>query len=132
MTSELLTSRSSVSDRSDEPAFAAADRVVPTLRLLADPARMRILQLLRGGERNVSRLCEDLGLSQPTVSHHLGLLRSAGLLQTRRAGKEVHYSLDARHAKVEAGDRRLRIVTDGLEVYVQAAAEAPASTAISA
>ena len=80
---------------------------------------MRILQILRDGERNVSRLCEDLGLSQPTVSHHLGLLRTAGLLQTRRAGKEVHYSLDARHAKVDPADKRLRIATDGLEVSVE-------------
>jgi len=118
MSSDLLTSRSAPSDVPVDPAFAAADRVVPVMRLLADPARMRILHLLCTGERNVSRLCDVLGLSQPTVSHHLGLLRSAGFLQTRRAGKEVHYSLDARRVQTESGERRLRILADGLEVLV--------------
>jgi DNA-binding transcriptional ArsR family regulator len=64
--------------------------------LLGDPTRVRIVLLLCRGELNVSRLCATLGLPQPTVSHHLGLLRRGGLLTTRREGKSIHYSLDGR------------------------------------
>jgi DNA-binding transcriptional ArsR family regulator len=64
--------------------------------LLGDPTRVRILLLLCKGELNVSRLCATLNLPQPTVSHHLGLLRRGGLLQTRREGKAIHYALDGK------------------------------------
>ena len=64
--------------------------------LLGDPTRVRIMLLLCRGEMNVSKLCETLGLPQPTVSHHLGLLRRGGLLRTRREGKSIHYALDGR------------------------------------
>ena len=64
--------------------------------LLGDPTRVRIMLLLCRGELNVSRLCQVLGLPQPTVSHHLGLLRRGGLLTTRREGKSIHYALDGR------------------------------------
>jgi len=64
--------------------------------LLGDPTRVRIMLLLCRGELNVSRLCQVLGLPQPTVSHHLGLLRRGGLLTTRREGKSIHYALDSK------------------------------------
>jgi DNA-binding transcriptional ArsR family regulator len=61
--------------------------------LLADPTRVRLLLLLCDGEQNVSSLCAALGLPQPTVSHHLGLLRRGGLLVGRRDGKSIYYGL---------------------------------------
>ena len=64
--------------------------------LLGDPTRVRIMLLLCRGELNVSRLCQVLGLPQPTVSHQLGLLRRGGLLTTRREGKSIHYALDSK------------------------------------
>lgn len=64
--------------------------------LLGEPTRVRILLLLCGGEHNVSHLCELLRLPQPTVSHHLGLLRRGGLLTSRRDGKSIHYGLDGK------------------------------------
>jgi DNA-binding transcriptional ArsR family regulator len=64
------------------------------MRLLSDPTRIRVLGLLRPGEMNVTALCGELDLAQPTVSHHLGLLRSAGLVRTRRDGKQIFYSLN--------------------------------------
>ena len=67
------------------------------MKLLSDPTRLRVLALLRPGEMNVTTLCERLGLAQPTVSHHLGLLRSAHLVQTRRAGKSIYYSLNPQY-----------------------------------
>lgn len=63
-------------------------------KLLSDGTRLRILMLLAKGERNVSSLCEELGLPQPTVSHHLGLLRMRNVIANRRNGKQVFYGLD--------------------------------------
>ena len=83
-----------------EPLMDLNDQEVVALSrmfgLLGDPTRVRILLLLCGGERNVSKLCEMLGLPQPTVSHHLGLLRRGGLLTSRREGKSIHYGLDGK------------------------------------
>ena len=62
--------------------------------LLSDPTRVRILQRLQQRPHNVGELCRRLGVAQPTVSHHLRILRGGGLIVSRRAGKEVHYSLD--------------------------------------
>jgi len=64
--------------------------------LLSDKTRLSILLLLSKGERNVSGLCEELQLPQPTVSHHLGLLRIHNLIDNRRSGKQVYYGLNGR------------------------------------
>lgn len=83
--------------------------IAALMRLLGDATRIRILSLLKHGEKNVSTLCGDLDLAQPTVSHHLGLLRTAGLLVTRRAGKQVYYSLNATHILANEVDGSLSI-----------------------
>src|SRR3712207_7996594 len=75
-------------------------------KLLSDGTRLRILMLLAKGERNVSSLCEELKLPQPTVSHHLGLLRMKHIITNRRHGKQVFYGLNG-HVKT-ATDRMLR------------------------
>ena len=69
--------------------------LVGLFRLLSDQTRLNILLILAKGERNVGSLCDELGLPQPTVSHHLGLLRSRNLLQNRRMGKQVFYGLSS-------------------------------------
>jgi DNA-binding transcriptional ArsR family regulator len=63
------------------------------MHLLSDGTRLRLLLLLCGGESNVSDLCDRLVCSQPAVSHHLGLLRMGGVVETRREGKHVYYRL---------------------------------------
>jgi DNA-binding transcriptional ArsR family regulator len=64
-----------------------------TLRLvhkaLADVNRLRIVQRLAQRDASVTELIEHIGLSQPLVSWHLGRLRAAGLIETRRAGRET-------------------------------------------
>ena len=61
---------------------------------LADPTRRRILALLHeGGERCVCVLYETLDLPQPKVSRHLGVLRAAGIVATRREGLWIHYRI---------------------------------------
>ena len=64
------------------------------LDALADPARQDLVQLLARDELNVSDIADRVTLSRPTVSHHLGILRRAGLVRTRKAGREVFYRLD--------------------------------------
>lgn len=68
--------------------------LVGIFRLLSDKTRLNILMMLANGERNVSSLCEELALPQPTVSHHLGLLRMQNLITNRRSGKQVFYGLN--------------------------------------
>lgn len=64
------------------------------LVLLADSTRLRILKLLRRGEKNVTKIVEALKLSQPTVSHHLKKLEEAGLVLKRRYKRWVFYQVN--------------------------------------
>lgn len=72
------------------------EQLTSLFRLLSDKTRLNILTLLSSGDRNVSSLCKDLNLPQPTVSHHLGLLRMNNLIANRRDGKQVFYGLSHR------------------------------------
>src|SRR5438874_5749642 len=88
------------SRKSAAPALPITDRTLTGLtqvfKLLADESRLRILlTLAREGEMHVSALCAMLNQSQPAVSHHLTLLRMAGLVGFRRDGKFNFYRLDA-------------------------------------
>jgi arsenate reductase/ArsR family transcriptional regulator len=60
----------------------------------ADPTRVRILEVLEGGEMCVCQVIAILSLGQSTVSKHLFLLRAAGLIKDRRDRKWVYYTLD--------------------------------------
>jgi DNA-binding transcriptional ArsR family regulator len=57
----------------------------------------------------VSSLCDELRLPQPTVSHHLGLLRMSNLITNRRDGKQVFYELDGRVDARDAGTLQVTI-----------------------
>ncbi|KPK41673.1 MAG: hypothetical protein AMK72_14985 [Planctomycetes bacterium SM23_25] len=70
--------------------------------LLSDATRLGILQLLAKGPRNVTALCKGLRLKQPTVSHHLGLLRMGRLVNGTRQGKSVVYATDKTNLKALA------------------------------
>ena len=70
--------------------------------LLSDPTRLGILAQLAKGPKNVTALCKALGLKQPTVSHHLGLLRMGRLVVGTRQGKAVVYSTDKANLKALA------------------------------
>jgi ArsR family transcriptional regulator, cadmium/lead-responsive transcriptional repressor len=66
-------------------------------QVLADPTRVRIVELLLDGEKNVSELVAALGIPQGRVSAHLACLRWCGFIGTRREGKYVYYRVtDAR------------------------------------
>jgi ArsR family transcriptional regulator len=70
--------------------------------LLSDPTRLGILKMLSGGPKNVTALCKALGLKQPTISHHLGLLRMGRLVVGTRKGKSVVYVADGASLKALA------------------------------
>jgi DNA-binding transcriptional ArsR family regulator len=63
------------------------------LRILSSSRRLEILHRLAEGPVEVSRLADELGLSQPNVSQHLAVMRSAGLVEAERDGREVRYRL---------------------------------------
>lgn len=70
------------------------ERAVETLRFLSDKNRLRILSALTHAETCVCDLIEELDLAQPLVSYHLGKLRKAGLVRSRREAQWIYYSLD--------------------------------------
>ena len=74
-------------------------------RVLGHPARVRILELLREGERSVGALQTELGLESGTTSQHLSALRRVGLVESRREGTSVYYRAtgDEVFALLEAG-----------------------------
>lgn len=98
------------------PADAAADDVIARegavsdveaedlaslFRLLGDPTRTRILYALAAaGELCVSDLARTVGSEESTVSHALRLLRTAGVVRSRREGRNVHYRLDDSHVRM--------------------------------
>jgi DNA-binding transcriptional ArsR family regulator len=78
-------------------------------KALADVNRLRIVRRLADGEASVAELIAHVGLSQPLVSHHLKRLRVAGLIETRRVGRETVATLRA-EAFGEVAERERRIL----------------------
>jgi ArsR family transcriptional regulator len=71
-----------------------AESLARALKVLADPARLRLLSLIQsqpGNEACVCNLTEPLGLSQPTVSHHLKVLLEAGLVEREQRGSWAYF-----------------------------------------
>jgi len=93
---------------------ASADQLAAALKVLGDPARLKLLSLIAARpdrEACVCDLIEPLGLKQPTVSHHLRVLHDSGLLERERRGTWVYY----------------RVVPGPLEVLRSVLAPAPAA-----
>ncbi|MFC4018352.1 ArsR/SmtB family transcription factor [Micromonospora sp. GCM10011542] len=86
-----------ISPLAGEPIERAdAERLAGVLKAFADPARLRLLSLIQSspeGEASVSDLTAPLGLSQPTVSHHLRVLTEAGLLEREKRGVWAYYRI---------------------------------------
>ncbi len=75
---------------------AAAAELAPVFKALGDPVRLRLVSLIgarQGGEVCVCDLTSAFDLSQPTISHHLKVLREAGLIDSERRGTWVYYRL---------------------------------------
>jgi len=75
---------------------AAAEQIARNLRAMADPTRVQILSLIvesTGGRRPVTELADELGLTQPTVSHHLRIMADEGILERSQEGRQAWYSV---------------------------------------
>ncbi len=70
-----------------------AEMIAARLRVIGDPTRIRILDLLRDGELSVTQLTENLGTSQQNASKHLGVLLQAGIVARRKEGNSSIYSI---------------------------------------
>jgi DNA-binding transcriptional ArsR family regulator len=86
-------------DMEKKPAFKCAtspevNELSETLKVISDPNRLRILCALFSGEKCVCEIEEGLAISQPLASHHLGVLKEAGLVEVRKDGTWSYYSLD--------------------------------------
>jgi ArsR family transcriptional regulator len=83
-----------------DPEMLTTETLAGRLRLAAHPVRLRILaELVRHRARCVCDLAADLRVEQPAVSHHLGVLRTAGLVLPRREGPRVEYEIETRAAE---------------------------------
>jgi DNA-binding transcriptional ArsR family regulator len=72
-------------------------------RALADPTRRQILQDLRGGERAAGEIAAGFSISGPSISRHLTILKSAGLVTERRQANKIYYSLVEERLAVSVG-----------------------------
>jgi ArsR family transcriptional regulator len=82
------------------------------LKAVADPDRLKIIQCLQGGPKAVGEICRELNAAIANVSHHLKLLKSAGLVCNRKKGRFVFYSLDKKFLR-QASESKLNILDFG-------------------
>ncbi|MDJ0752191.1 MAG: metalloregulator ArsR/SmtB family transcription factor [Ardenticatenaceae bacterium] len=71
--------------------------ITNTFKALGDNTRAQIVYLLTQEELNVNTICQTVGVSQSTVSHHLAKLRNIRLVKYRRQGNQIFYSVDDSH-----------------------------------
>lgn len=83
-------------------------RCLELFRALADATRQDILELLEEHEKNVNEICREFeDMTQPTISHHLQILKRCDLVGTRRKGKMIYYSINK------------RVLRNGFEEFIQ-------------
>ena len=87
-------------------------------KAFCDENRLRILELLRSGEKCACVLLDDLHITQSTLSHHMKILCDAGVVQGRKEGKWVHYSIDC-----EGADRAVALLKQQLKIDTQSQSE---------
>lgn len=81
---------------------------IELFKALGDATRQDILELLEDHERNVNELCEACeNITQPTISHHLQILRHCNLVVRRRKGKMIYYSINK------------KVLRNGFEVFIE-------------
>jgi ArsR family transcriptional regulator, arsenate/arsenite/antimonite-responsive transcriptional repressor len=71
-----------------------AEQSVEFAKAIADSTRQKIMRYCCCGWRSVNEVAEEMGVTQPTVSHHLAILRQAGLVEIRHQGKQTFYRLN--------------------------------------
>lgn len=82
---------------------AEIKRMAAVFKALGDENRIRILQILSAGEKCGCRLLEDMNITQPTLSHHMKILCDSGIVNGRKDGKWMYYSVSKEGARAAAG-----------------------------
>lgn len=100
----------------------AVELVAARFRTLAEPIRIRLLQELHAGEKNVSELVAAVGSTQPNVSKHLRILQEAGIIGRRQSGTSV-YCYIADESVLDLCDAVCASVSDRLNANAKLAAE---------
>lgn len=77
-------------------------RTALIFKAFCDENRIRILKMLRSGEKCACKILEELNVTQPTLSHHMKILCDSGIVIGRKEGKWMHYSISSEGAKVAA------------------------------
>lgn len=72
-----------------------ARKTAVIFKAFCDENRIKILQLLKGGEKCACMLLEEMNITQPTLSHHMKILCDSGIVIGRKEGKWMHYSISA-------------------------------------
>ena len=78
---------------------SAYNDIVKVFKAFCDENRLKILEQLRTGEKCACKLLDELHITQPTLSHHMKLLCDADIVQGRKEGKWVHYSINPEGAE---------------------------------
>lgn len=89
------------------------NETIRVFKAFCDENRLAILDLLRTGEKCACDLLEDLRISQPTLSHHMKILCDAGVVQGRKEGKWVYYSIDPVGAEKVRGILEQQLTVSG-------------------
>ena len=85
-------------------------KTAAVFKAFCDENRIRILKLLKGGEKCACKLLDELNVTQPTLSHHMKILCDSGIVSGRKEGKWVYYSISEQGAENAMG--LLRELTD--------------------
>ena len=70
-------------------------RIAAIFKAFCDENRVRIIKLLRSGEKCACKLLDEINVTQPTLSHHMKILCDSGIVVGRKEGKWMHYSISA-------------------------------------
>ncbi|MGN1105069.1 MAG: ArsR/SmtB family transcription factor [Huintestinicola sp.] len=73
--------------------YIDVNRIANIFKAFCDENRIKILQLLKGGEKCACMLLEEMNITQPTLSHHMKILCDSGIVTGRKEGKWMHYSI---------------------------------------
>jgi ArsR family transcriptional regulator len=109
MKTDIVTqARKSAKSYQSKYDFATLERVTETLRAIAHPQRIQIIEMLHQvGEINVTEIHTNLGIEQAVVSHHLRILKDKDVVEVRRDGKNSMYRLEK-----EAYFQLISLITD--------------------
>lgn len=115
-TDQVVDLESVLTARSALPESSAAQAMTSFFASLADPTRLRIIAALDERELCGGDIAAAVGLSRSATSHQLRTLRQAGLVRSRRVGKQVFYTLDDEHVRLlyqQALDHALHLPKEG-------------------